>query len=64
MLSNERNVETGLTLYTNSNIDFTPFTYRSILFEKEDKQVTQLKPDENSSPLRVSREELGDLGGR
>jgi hypothetical protein len=30
-----------------------------MLFEKIDKQNTELKPDADSSPLRVSREELG-----
>jgi FAD-linked sulfhydryl oxidase len=46
--------------------EFTSFSYRSknylklaLLFENVDARVTQIKPDDDSRPLRVSKEELG-----
>merc|ERR1711976_413646 len=38
-------------------VNTTP--YRTILFQKIDHKRTILKADENSSPLRVTKEELG-----
>lgn len=41
------------------NKEFTWFSYRTMLFEKTDPTNTAIQPDDYSSPLRVSKEELG-----
>jgi hypothetical protein len=59
IVSNARNrklssIDDDISIWKDSG-----FTYRTLLFENIDKRQTKLKPDEKSSELRVSREELG-----